>query len=94
MSLFSCLLNKYRNLPIVNRVYDFGSFSEIHIFIMEKKIIGVDCDEVLCLLIKDFITDYGKMIGLNLKYEDFKEYDFKKYFHLTDEKVVIAFGNS
>ena len=85
------MLNKYRNLPIVNRVYDFGSFSEIHIFIMEKKIIGV---EVLCLLIKDFITDYGKMIGLNLKYEDFKEYDFKKYFHLTDEKVVIAFGNS
>lgn len=57
---------------------------------MEKKIIGVDCDEVLCLLMKDFIPKFCKAAGLDLKYEEFKEYDLQKYFHITEEKVGIC----
>lgn len=56
---------------------------------MEKKIIGVDCDEVLCILMKDFIPKFCKASGLDVKYEDFKEYDLEKYFHVKDEKVGV-----
>lgn len=57
---------------------------------MEKKIIGVDCDEVLCLLMEDFIPKFCKASGLDVKYEEFKEYDLKKYFHITEEKVGVC----
>lgn len=54
---------------------------------MQKKIIGIDCDEVLCLLMKDFIPYMSKKLNLGMKYEDMKEYDLNKYFHL-DKKPV------
>lgn len=57
---------------------------------MEKKIIGIDCDEVLCLLMKDFIPYMNERFDLNLKYEDLKEYDLNKYFHLNEEKVRLS----
>ena len=60
------------------------------LFVMEKKIIGVDCDEVLCLLMEDFIPKCCKAAGLDVKYEEFKEYDLKKYFHVTEEKVGVC----
>ena len=60
---------------------------------MEKKIIGVDCDEVLCLLMEDFIDYMNEKVNLNMKYEDLKEYDLNKYFHL-DKKEVIHFVKS
>lgn len=53
---------------------------------MQKKIIGIDCDEVLCLLMKDFIPYMSKKLNLGMKYEDMKEYDLNKYFHL-DQKA-------
>ena len=55
---------------------------------MEKKIIGIDCDEVLCLLMEHFVPYMSEKFGLNLKYEDLKEYDLNKYFHLNEEKVI------
>ena len=55
---------------------------------MEKKIIGIDCDEVLCLLMEHFVPYMSEKFDLNLKYEDLKEYDLNKYFHLNEEKVV------
>lgn len=54
---------------------------------MQKKIIGIDCDEVLCLLMKDFIPYMNERFNFNMKYEDMKEYDLNKYFHLNEEKV-------
>lgn len=61
-----------------------------HWLLMEKKIIGIDCDEVLCLLMKDFIPYMNERFDLNLKYEDLKEYDLNKYFHLNEEKVRLS----
>lgn len=61
--------------------------------LMEKKIIGVDCDEVLCLLMEDFIEYMNEKVNLNMKYEGLKEYDLNKYFHL-DKKEVIHFVKS
>lgn len=61
-----------------------------HCLLMEKKIIGIDCDEVLCLLMKDFIPYMNERFDLNLKYEDLKEYDLNKYFHLNEEKVRLS----
>ena len=55
---------------------------------MQKKIIGIDCDEVLCLLMKDFIPYMSKKLNLGMKYEDMKEYDLNKYFHLDKKPVV------
>lgn len=57
---------------------------------MEKKIVGVDCDEVLCLLMKDFIPYMSKKEGIDMKYEDMKEYDLNKYFHLGKKEVPFA----
>lgn len=61
-----------------------------HWLLMEKKIIGIDCDEVLCLLMKDFIPYMNERFDLNLEYEDLKEYDLNKYFHLNEEKVRLS----
>ena len=55
---------------------------------MLKKIIGIDWDEVLCLLMKDFIPYMSKKLNLGMKYKDMKEYDLKKYFHLNEKPVV------
>ena len=57
---------------------------------MEKKIVGIDCDEVLCLLMKDFIPYMSKKEGIDMKYEDMKEYDLNKYFHLEKKEVPVA----
>ena len=54
---------------------------------MEKKIIGIDCDEVLCLLMNDFIEFMNQKMDLGMKYEDLKEYDLIKYFHMDQPKV-------
>ena len=54
---------------------------------MEKKIVGIDCDEVLCLLMADFIQYMNQETDLHMKYEDLKEYDLNKYFHLDQPKV-------
>lgn len=69
-----------------NEEHCFFIFSQY----MEKKIIGVDCDEVLCLLMEDFIPKFCEASGLDVKYEEFKEYDLKKYFHITEEKVGVC----
>lgn len=58
---------------------------------MEKKIVGIDCDEVLCLLMKDFVPYMNERFNLQLKYEDLKEYDLNKYFHLNEDKVFPYF---
>ena len=56
---------------------------------MEKKIIGIDCDEVLCLLMNDFIAFMNQKMDLGMKYEDLKEYDLIKYFHMDQPKVLV-----
>ncbi|OAO15006.1 hypothetical protein AV274_3289 [Blastocystis sp. ATCC 50177/Nand II] len=59
---------------------------------MQKKIIGIDCDEVLCLLMKDFIPYMSKKLNLGMKYEDMKEYDLNKYFHLDKKPLEMVPG--
>lgn len=61
---------------------------------MEKKNIGIDCDEVLCLFMKDFVPYMNEHFQLQLKYEDLKEYDLNKYFHLNEEKVLHVKRNN
>ena len=56
---------------------------------MEKKIIGVDCDEVLCTLLPDFIPYMNERLGMSIQYEDIKEYNLSEYFHLNNPKVLI-----
>lgn len=54
---------------------------------MQKKIIGIDCDEVLCLLMQDFIQYMNQRFNIGMKYEDLKEYDLNKYFGLDRPDV-------
>ena len=43
---------------------------------------SIDCDEVLCLLMQDFIQYMNQRFNIGMKYEDLKEYDLNKYFGL------------
>ena len=54
---------------------------------MSKKVLGIDCDEVLCYLMKDYILFWNEKTGESLKYEDITTYDFVKFFHVNEPKV-------
>ena len=54
---------------------------------MGKKVLGVDCDEVLCYLMQDYILFWNEKTGEDLKYEDITTYDFVKFFHFNEPKV-------
>ena len=62
-----------------------------HPFRMQKKIIGIDCDEVLCLLMQDFIQYMNQRFNIGMKYEDLKEYDLNKYFGLDRPDVRVGY---
>lgn len=60
-------------------------------FRMQKKVIGIDCDEVLCLLMQDFIQYMNQRFNIGMKYEDLKEYDLNKYFGLDRPDVRFKY---
>lgn len=44
-------------------------------------------------MMKDFIPYMSKKEGIDMKYEDMKEYDLNKYFHLEKKEVPFVISS-